>query len=201
MEDEVLVNEVLGSSEVLVNEDSFSQGSLLVFECLIECLFKKYESLVGDFVSETVTNETINELLKKIWGAAAKIHSVVKDSKTPLPEYRELSGLFGDTGEVNPVRESTDQIKAYTDYCRLTNTYVNSDPEKIPETIIRQDWCEKLKVYVDNQVSRKLYDPVLDEDLLSEWVTENYYDVITAYIDKGSYRRIVWCGASYIERK
>lgn len=214
---EVLTNEVLTTealiNEALINEKLISHDKIFLFKKLIDVLYphlsnNSYVStcVYGRDTTETETeleseqDPTTRSLLKKIWGAAQKIYSSFDALKKPLPAYREF-GMFRRDGEISVSREAEDQIQAYADFCRLTKTYLTTDPDKLPEKLLQADWCDKLMKWATDQIEADKYDPATDDDLCSQWLLESFYTVIIAYECNRYNNRIMYGNEEYLNSK
>jgi hypothetical protein len=213
---EVLTNEVLTTEELNTEELKRENHYLFycvhsIFENLIDCIFPQledYSHCMAGYCEiaelEEITDPTISKSLEKILAAARKIYSAFESLQRPLPEWRETAGFPGTSpGEINPLLEAKDQIKAYTDFCRLTKTFITTDPEKLPERLIQVDWCRKLFDHLKPEIEKERYDPAYEEhDLHSEWLIEQYYyQSIDVWVCKRYGNRIVYGGEEYLKVK
>jgi hypothetical protein len=213
---EVLNNEELATEE-LVSEELEKDNRYLsycehsIFSDLVKYIFTQFEEyshcMAGysevDELKELTSDLTIRKSLKKILEAARAINSAFMELKRPLPEWRETAGFPGtDAGEINPLLEARDQISAYADFCRLTGTFIVTDPEKLPEKLVTTDWCKKLIDHVKPNIEKEKYDPAADEELLSQWLVEFYYwQPLDVYVCKRYNNRIVYGGEEYLKVK
>lgn len=183
-----------------------SIGTNLIFEALIKYVYTQFEEY-RDFYSDPeyvfakgLTDQTIISTLKKISGAAEKLYSAFDQLKRPIPEYREI-GMIGGAGELDPSRESVDQLSAYVDFCELTGTYTTQDPDKLCDKLVQANWCEKLLAWADDKVKKQEYDPAYDSKIVSQWLIEYFYVVVIAYGCKRYSNRVVYAGTEYLSTK
>lgn len=164
--------EVLGKEEVLGNRESMP---IEIFEIFRNSFF----SSVPGHTSGTAVE---NNLRKKIFEAAGQVYEFYKkNTPSVFPEW--VGG-----GNGNPYQAYVHQVEAHSDYLRLTNSKPAIVPTTIAQTIISRDWTNLLYDFVNNNA----YDPIEDNNLLSSWVMEIFYDVTIAYIDKRNPDRIIF---------
>lgn len=212
---EVLTNEVL-SNEELTNEELNRENrrhSLIsnIFEDLIRTFWKDFESHKHFYLYKFVIPEesypeqldvTTETFLLKIAGAAGKIYDFLNNLQRPRLEVTEKE-VKREGKPHNIPKESNLQVNAYFDYCRLSKTYMLSDPDKLPDKIAQGDWCMKLYDFLKDKIEREEYDPAIDSELLlSEWLIHKYYwEPQFVYECKRYNNRIVYEGEEYLKVK
>lgn len=196
---EVLSTEVSNIEELRIEELNIRD----VFTNLIDCFFPDYKhshALTYCYEKEKL-NKSVLELLKKIDGAAREIYSAIKSigrNKILVDDNLKFSRS---SGKVSPREDAIDQIKAYHDYCRLTQTYITTNPEYIPEKIISADWCQKLYDWASPRIDNEKYDPATDDDLLSYWLNEIFYVDGVVQMCRRYSNRVVVYGDEYLLNK
>ncbi|HYF69309.1 MAG TPA: hypothetical protein VD884_14290 [Ohtaekwangia sp.] len=128
---------------------------------------------------------TTQSLFDKMWKAADNIYNGLKTLNRKKLRTISINSshtvhgagpkLYRDEETKNYLKEATKQIEAYTDFCRITGRHKTKDPQRIAETIISTDWCLELFEYTKPQIEKELYDPGMDHNLQSYWLTEIYY--------------------------
>lgn len=188
---EVLSIESL-SIESLNSEVLRSNANLQKNEQLPFLVFKELQSYFFDSIDFDRENPEVKKIENILTGAAKNLVDYFEPfNGKPLPEYR-ITGWR----ECNDTyTEILDRIKAYLDFCRLTKTYVISNPDSVGSTLIREDWC--LKLYAWKQNNPK-YDVGLDDDLLSDWLRDLDYIDIICLADKKNTNRILVDGDEFI---
>lgn len=209
---EVLTTEVL-TNEVLEREKRFlSFEKSIIYKLLIECLYPALEKYTEYYIGfsdfpehlqeeiETVSDSTTKNLLEKIYGAAEKLIQAFKEINRPRPEFENME-IIRETRRPEARAEAEYQIKAYADYCRLSKTFVTTDPEKLPEKLIQCDWVVKLHEYLKPDIKKEKYDPAMDQETLwSQWLIELYYwEPLGVYVCKRYNNRIVLDGDEYLK--
>jgi len=204
---EELTTEVLELEELEKEKKYISFKISNIFQDLVETFFpqfnehKLYVTYVDHYQCEykNTVDETSLAVLKKINRAAEKIHETFKSLQRPRIE-EENGKLVRKVKKPDTLKEVRYQINAYHDFCRLSKTYMPTDPEKYPEKLIQADWPFKLFDFVKDDIEKEKYDPAYDQELLSEWLREMYYyqDCWDTWVCKRYNNRIVSGGEEYL---
>jgi hypothetical protein len=177
---EALENEELPNEE-LNREKLREENDLYLLGHSINKLFYKIRSGADDNLSKEIT--------KKIEGVAREIFNFYKANPKPnLPGYRRYDLR---EKEFCVYREADDQVQAYADYTRLSGIQYRVKLEKLAQTIVLTDWCEKLLNYAKERFYGD-YDPLDDGDLESYWVLTYFYNEIRAFEDRSNPKRIIF---------
>lgn len=207
---EALDNEALKAEALEKEKEYLSFQISNVFQELIETFFTQFDDYKFYAAHERCIDgydkpidETSLAFLKKINWAAEKIYYALKTLKRQRLQVGDENISRGEGVSDNVFKEVRIQVNAYHDYCRLTKTFMTTDPEKLPEKLIQADWPFKLFDFVKKDIKDEKYDPAYDKDLLSEWLVQMYY--WHAYIDtwhcKRYNNRIVSDGEEYLKTK
>ena len=218
---EVLTTEVLTieelTSEVLKKEREkkylFFEKSI-AYKCLIECIYPSLAKFTDYYIGysdfsehlqeeiETISDPTTKELLQKIWLTAGKLIQAFKEINRPRPEFRDMK-IIRETKKPEARSEAEYQIKAYVDYCRISKTFITTDPEKLPAKLIQCDWVFKLHDLVKDDIQKEKYDPALDKKTLwSQWLVDLYYwQPLYVYECKRYNNRLVYGEEEYLRVK
>lgn len=161
-----------------------------VFKRLVELFNQPLEDQAQDIQFEKdlkqIEDPTIRAKLKKFWGAAAALYSAYDSLKRPLPGWRHWSGK---DRKPYALDDCIHQAESYVEYCRVTGTYMTTDPDKLPAKILDKDWCLAMKNYADERFPDQ-YDPMENFDACPQWLLEYFYCQQQVWVDKKNDNRI-----------
>lgn len=197
---EVLTNEVLTNEELTIEElkKERENNSLLlshydILKELILFIYPHLENVDYNIFEENdhIKDPNTQNLLKKIRRVAENLHSAFNELKQPIPAWRNWQSTYNgiEAGKPNARQDAIDQLQSYAEFCRVTKTYMTTDPEKLTEKILMADWCVKLKEYADERFPGQ-YDPMADFDGSPDWIMWYFYEQQMFYVDKRNHNRM-----------
>jgi hypothetical protein len=138
--------------------------------------------------------------MKKIESAAREVYCSIKAIGRNKIEIVDTT-FSRSNKKADPGEETIDQIKAYHDYSRMTDTYTPTNPDNIPGKIISTDWCKKLYEWSKPRIEAEKYDPGTDDNLQSYWLQEAYYIDVHALACKRYNNRVLVYNYEYLLNK